>query len=130
VAEVAWEFPARSLTLIGVTGTNGKTTTAHLIREILVHTGLQVGLVGTVKHHTGVPGGEVDASRTTPPPFALQPLLRRMVDAGTRWAVMEVSSHALDQRRTGSSRFAAAVFTNLSGDHLDYHGHMDRYFAA
>ncbi len=128
-AEVMYDFPARKLELYGITGTNGKTTTAFLLRDILSlnDTG-PVGLVGTVGYDCGT--GLEAAARTTPDPFALQGMFARMVENGCRRAVLEVSSHALVQHRLGRARFQRAVFTNLSGDHLDYHGTMEEYFRA
>ncbi|NPA25275.1 MAG: UDP-N-acetylmuramoyl-L-alanyl-D-glutamate--2,6-diaminopimelate ligase, partial [Deltaproteobacteria bacterium] len=129
VAEVMHGFPARKLELHGVTGTNGKTTTAFLLRDILSGNGAEpVGLIGTVGYDCGT--GLETASRTTPDPFALQEMFVRMVENGCRRAVLEVSSHALVQHRLGRARFARALFTNLSGDHLDYHHTMEEYFRA
>jgi UDP-N-acetylmuramoyl-L-alanyl-D-glutamate--2,6-diaminopimelate ligase len=120
--------PSHRLRVIGITGTNGKTTTASLVRHILELAGIQCGLLGTVNR---VVGGEVrGATLTTPEPITLHRLLGEMVSAGDRGCVMEVSSHALAQGRADAVRFEAAVFTNLSRDHLDFHGDMDRYFAA
>lgn len=126
----AWYgFPAERLTMVGVTGTNGKTTTAMLIAQLLERTlGAKVGVIGTVENRIGA---EVcSAERTTPGALALQELLRRMADAGCTHAVMEVSSHALMQHRTAGVVFDAAVFTNLTQDHLDYHGTMEQYCDA
>ena len=121
--------PAEKLTLVGVTGTNGKTTTTNLIRRLLEKTtGARVGLIGTNRNLTG--DTELPAERTTPGPLALQALLARMVSAGCTHAVMEVSSHALAQERTAGLRFAVGVFTNLTQDHLDYHGTMEAYCDA
>jgi UDP-N-acetylmuramoyl-L-alanyl-D-glutamate--2,6-diaminopimelate ligase len=128
LAELAAGMPANELQLIGVTGTNGKTTTAFLIHHLLRAAGEPSALLSTVRYDTGAQ--VYDAERTTPTPTDLQALLTEARDAGCRYVVLEVSSHALDQRRHGTARFAAAVFTNLSGDHLDYHGDMESYFAA
>ena len=121
--------PAESLIMVGVTGTNGKTTTAALIAQLLERTlNAKVGVIGTVENRIG---DEVySAERTTPGALALQRLLRQMADAGCTHAVMEVSSHALAQHRTAGIVFDAAVFTNLSQDHLDYHGTMEQYCDA
>ncbi|MBX3133249.1 MAG: UDP-N-acetylmuramoyl-L-alanyl-D-glutamate--2,6-diaminopimelate ligase [Gemmatimonadaceae bacterium] len=123
--------PARQLTLVGVTGTNGKTTTVGLLRHLLDAPDAPSASIGTLGVLLGdgqpLPGG---AGLTTPGPIELQRLLRALVDAGVRRVAMEVSSHALDQQRVGALRFAAGVFTNLTRDHLDYHGTMDAYLAA
>jgi UDP-N-acetylmuramoyl-L-alanyl-D-glutamate--2,6-diaminopimelate ligase len=128
LAEFAAGYPARDLCLIGVTGTNGKTTTAFLIHHLLRAAGHKAALLSTVRYDTG---DQVHvAERTTPTPSDFQKLLCEARDSGCGYVVLEVSSHALAQRRPGTARFAAAVFTNLSGDHLDYHGEMESYFAA
>ena len=120
--------PAESLRLVGVTGTNGKTTTTYLIDAALRAAGHNVGLIGTVQYRIGA--RLVEATRTTPESSDLQVLFRQMVDEGCTDAVMEVSSHSLDLKRVHGCRFQVAVFTNLTRDHLDFHGDMDRYFAA
>lgn len=114
--------------LVGITGTNGKSTTAFMTRAILRSAGLRCGMLGTVHHD--LCSRSVCSKMTTPGPLELSALLRECVDAGARAAVMEVSSHALDQRRTAGLRFSAAAFTNLTQDHLDYHGSFDDYRAA
>ncbi|MDR2850147.1 MAG: Mur ligase domain-containing protein, partial [Verrucomicrobiota bacterium] len=119
-------WPSRALRVFGVTGTNGKTTTAWLLRELLRAGGLNPGLLTTVQVEYG--DRVIPAQRTTPDACELQGLLAAMRGAGCDTAVMEVSSHALDQSRTASLRFEAAAFTNLSQDHLDYHGTMEAYF--
>lgn len=119
--------PSRFLSLTGVTGTNGKTTTTHMLAAIYRQRG-QVGLIGTIYNLVGDRILPVD--HTTPEAVELQKLLREMVDAGVANAVMEVSSHALALSRVEGSRFAAAVFTNLSQDHLDFHPTLEDYFAA
>lgn len=127
---VAWYGdPAERLTMIGVTGTNGKTTTAALIAQLLERTlGVKIGVIGTVENRIG---GEIfSAERTTPDALTLQSLLARMADAGCSHVVMEVSSHALVQHRTAGIVFDVAVFTNLTQDHLDYHGTMEAYCDA
>lgn len=116
------------LKLAGITGTNGKSTTAFMTRAILRAAGLKTGMLGTV--HYDLCGRSVTAPMTTPGPLELVAYLRECVTAGARVAVMEVSSHALDQQRTAGLRFAAAAFTNLTGDHLDYHGTFENYCAA
>jgi UDP-N-acetylmuramoyl-L-alanyl-D-glutamate--2,6-diaminopimelate ligase len=120
--------PARELKLIGVTGTNGKTTVTYIVKQIMESAGKKVGLIGTIQSEIG--GITLPAKHTTPDPRELHALLRRMADAGCEYAVMEVSSHALDQQRVAGLRFQCAAFTNLTQDHLDYHGDMERYFAA
>jgi UDP-N-acetylmuramoyl-L-alanyl-D-glutamate--2,6-diaminopimelate ligase len=120
--------PSRRLSLFGVTGTNGKTTTAYLIDQISAARGVQTGLIGTVESRW--PGGREQATHTTPESHELQALLRRMLDAGAQVVAMEVSSHALSQERAAGCVFAGAAFTNLTRDHLDYHGTLDDYFEA
>jgi UDP-N-acetylmuramoyl-L-alanyl-D-glutamate--2,6-diaminopimelate ligase len=120
--------PGRSLGLVGITGTNGKTTTAYLVDSALRAAGETVGLVGTVQYRVG--SRVAEAARTTPESSDLQGLLREMADAGCRHAVLEVSSHSLALRRVHGLEFEVAVFTNLTRDHLDFHGDMDAYFAA
>jgi UDP-N-acetylmuramoyl-L-alanyl-D-glutamate--2,6-diaminopimelate ligase len=120
--------PTAELRVAGITGTNGKTTTAFLIRHILERSGVQTGLLGTVKRIVG--GVEEQVERTTPEAIDLQATFRRMVDGGDRACAMEVSSHALALRRTDGIRFAVAAFTNLTQDHLDFHADMEDYFLA
>jgi UDP-N-acetylmuramoyl-L-alanyl-D-glutamate--2,6-diaminopimelate ligase len=120
--------PTAELELVGVTGTNGKTTTAYLIRHLMEAAGRQCGLLGTVKRVVG--GVEEDVVRTTPEAIDLQHTFRRMVDGGDRACAMEVSSHALELGRVGGIRFAARLFTNLTQDHLDFHESMEAYFEA
>ena len=120
--------PTASLPVVGITGTNGKTTSAHLIRAVLEADGRACGLLGTVG--TVVGGVSREAVRTTPEAIDLQPLFRQMLAAGDRACVIEVSSHALELRRVEGLRFAAALFTNLTQDHLDFHPDMESYFAA
>jgi UDP-N-acetylmuramoyl-L-alanyl-D-glutamate--2,6-diaminopimelate ligase len=120
--------PSRLMRVVGITGTNGKTTTSYLVQAAIEAAGIRCGLMGTVQYRLG---HEVrDAARTTPEGPDVQQMLREMVDAGCGACVMEVSSHALALRRVDGTRFAAAVFTNLTRDHLDYHEDMERYFAA
>jgi UDP-N-acetylmuramoyl-L-alanyl-D-glutamate--2,6-diaminopimelate ligase len=120
--------PTRELGVVGITGTNGKTTTAFLTRSILEATGTQCGLIGTVKYVVG--GSEQEAIRTSPEALDLQRSFRAMLDAGDGACAMEVSSHALELRRTAGIEWAARVFTNLTQDHLDFHKTMDDYFLA
>ena len=120
--------PTAALKVTGVTGTNGKTTTAFLIRELLEAAGLQTGLLGTVKSVIG--GHEREVQRTTPEAIDLQRTFREMLDAGDRACSIEVSSHALELHRADAVHFAAAIFTNLTQDHLDFHETMEDYFKA
>lgn len=124
-----FDHPARELTMIGITGTSGKTTSTYLIKSILEQkAGAKVGLIGTIQNMIG--DRALHTERTTPESFELQRLLREMSDAGCTHVVMEVSSHALVQRRAGAIDFALGVFTNLTQDHLDYHGTMEAYCDA
>jgi UDP-N-acetylmuramoyl-L-alanyl-D-glutamate--2,6-diaminopimelate ligase len=120
--------PTAELEVVGVTGTNGKTTTAFLLRHLLEAGGRQTGLLGTVKRVVG--GVEEEVERTTPEAIDLQATFRRMLDSGDRACAMEVSSHALELGRVAGIRFECRVFTNLTQDHLDFHETMDAYFAA
>ena len=131
LAELAARFygyPSRRLRLIGVTGTNGKTTTTHLIRAILRKAGHRVGLVGTIENL--VDDEPRPAERTTPEPPELQGLLAEMVGRGCTHAVMEVSSHALELERVRRCEFDLGIFTNLTQDHLDFHGSLSTYLEA
>lgn len=119
--------PARSLRLVGITGTNGKTTTAYILRHIFENCGISCGMIGTVEN---ISAGSARASLTTADPRELHRLFAAMKKARRRAAVMEVSSHALTQKRTAALKFAVAVFTNLSHDHLDYHKDMRSYLEA
>ena len=123
-----WGDPTAELRLVGVTGTNGKTTTVFLVREILEAAGIQCGLLGTVKQVVG--GAEEAVERTTPEAIDLQATFRRMLDAGDRACAMEVSSHAMALHRADAIHFEAALFTNLTQDHLDFHADMEDYFEA
>ena len=114
--------------MAGVTGTNGKTTTTFLIKHICEKAGLRCGLIGTVRYEIGE--RVLPAIRTTPESLDLQELLAQIVDAGCKAAAMEVSSHALAQERTRGLEWDVAVFTNLTQDHLDFHGTMENYFEA
>lgn len=120
--------PAKELKLVGVTGTNGKTTTAFLLKQILEKNGHRSGLIGTIQN---MAGDEILPARfTTPEPFELQQTFRKIADAGCEYCVMEVSSQALAQERVSGCRFEAGIFTNLTQDHLDYHKTMENYLAA
>src|SRR5437763_3701596 len=123
-----FNYPARKLKLAGVTGTNGKTTTTFLIKHICEKAGTRCGLLGTVRYEIGE--RVLPAARTNPESLDLQELLAQIWDAGCRAAAPEVSSHALAQERTRGLEFDVAVFTNLTQDHLDYHGTMEKYFEA
>jgi UDP-N-acetylmuramoyl-L-alanyl-D-glutamate--2,6-diaminopimelate ligase len=120
--------PTAELDVVGVTGTNGKTTTAFLVRHLLEAAGRQTGLLGTVKRVVG--GVEEEVERTTPEAIDLQATFRRMLHGGDRACAMEVSSHALELGRVAGIRFACRIFTNLTQDHLDFHETMEAYFAA
>ena len=130
----AWYgHPARQLCCIGITGTNGKTTTAWLIEGMLLEAGFRPGVIGTVNYrYHDAAGAHVlqKAALTTPDALTLQALLRQMADAGVTHLIMEISSHSLDQGRVEGLLFDVAIFTNLTRDHLDYHKDMERYFAA
>ena len=124
---------ARNMSIIGLTGTNGKTTTSWIIEEVVKSGGGRPGVIGTVNYRYLANDGktiEFDAPLTTPEPMMLQRLLREMSDAGVTHVVLEVSSHSLSQQRLAGVSFDVAVFTNLSRDHLDYHENMDTYFDA
>jgi UDP-N-acetylmuramoyl-L-alanyl-D-glutamate--2,6-diaminopimelate ligase len=131
MAPIAARFygdPTSELAVVGVTGTNGKTTTAYLVRALLEASGRQCGLLGTVKSVVG--GRERPVERTTPEAIDLQADFRAMLDGGDRACAMEVSSHALELGRAQEVSFAAAIFTNISRDHLDFHKSMEDYFQA
>jgi len=131
MADIAASFyghPDRSLKCAGVTGTNGKTTSAFLMKHLFDSASLRSGLIGTVKYVVG--SEEISAPRTTPESADLQEMMARMRDGGSKAVVMEVSSHALVQQRVRGIEFDAAVFTNLTQDHLDYHRSMEAYFEA
>lgn len=123
-----YEYPARKLKLAAVTGTNGKTTTSFLIKHICENSALRCGLIGTVRYEIGE--RILPAIRTTPESLDLQELLAQIANVGCKAAAMEVSSHALAQDRTRGLEWNVAVFTNLTQDHLDFHGTMENYFEA
>jgi UDP-N-acetylmuramoyl-L-alanyl-D-glutamate--2,6-diaminopimelate ligase len=120
--------PSNDLMLVGITGTNGKTTTSYLLASIFEAAGIRCGRIGTVGYH--IAGREVEATRTTPEAPALQRMLRDMVREGCGACVLEASSHALALRRVDYLHFSAAIFTNLTRDHLDFHRDMEEYFQA
>jgi UDP-N-acetylmuramoyl-L-alanyl-D-glutamate--2,6-diaminopimelate ligase len=128
LAAVFYGFPATRLKMAAVTGTNGKTTTTFLIKHICEKAGLHCGLIGTVRYEIGE--RVLPATRTTPESLDLQELLAQIANAGCRAAAMEVSSHALAQERTRGLEWDVAVFTNLTQDHLDFHGTMKNYFES
>ncbi|MBI5018008.1 MAG: UDP-N-acetylmuramoyl-L-alanyl-D-glutamate--2,6-diaminopimelate ligase [Deltaproteobacteria bacterium] len=127
-AAAFWGHPSGRLKLVGITGTNGKTTAAYLLQHLLRQAGTVTGRLGTVSYD--FPSGEEPAPLTTPDAPTLQRALARMLRDGAEAVVMEVSSHALHRKRVEGCRFSAAVFTNLTQDHLDYHGTMEAYFEA
>lgn len=128
LAAAFYGYPCQTLTMVGVTGTNGKTTTTHLLEFFLQNTLGQTALLGTLYNRW--PGYSATATHTTPSAVDLQRDLAQAVQAGCVWAVMEVSSHALAQGRVRGSQYDVAVFTNLTQDHLDFHGTMEHYFQA
>ncbi len=131
LALLAAEFyghPSRQMQVVGITGTNGKTTTGYLLNAVFEAAGLRCGLMGTVTYRIG--DRAFDATRTTPEAPEVQGFMRQMVDAGCGACVMEVSSHALALHRVDGIRYSAGVFTNLTRDHLDFHGDMENYFLA
>jgi UDP-N-acetylmuramoyl-L-alanyl-D-glutamate--2,6-diaminopimelate ligase len=131
LADAFFRHPSRQMPVVGITGTNGKTTTAYLVASIFDSAGMPSGMLGTVAYKFGPRQDQVrEAERTTPEAPDVQRMLREMVDRGCRAAVMEVSSHALALRRVDATAFAAGVFTNLTRDHLDFHGDMESYFQA
>ncbi len=127
VSQCYYKFPDREMQVIGVTGTNGKTTVTHLLKHLLGGD-QRVGLLGTISYDLGV--RTVPSFKTTPEAIDIFGMLAQMRDAGCRQAVMEVSSHGIEQKRVLGMQFDAAVFTNLTRDHLDYHKTLDAYFAA
>jgi UDP-N-acetylmuramoyl-L-alanyl-D-glutamate--2,6-diaminopimelate ligase len=129
LAQRAWGAPASEMQVLGITGTNGKTTVSYLTRAILQAAGKDCGIMGTVGHDVGS-GVVIGADNTTPGPLQIAELMAQMRDNGLAAVVMECSSHGLDQQRTAGIDFAAAAFTNLSGDHLDYHRTEQEYLEA
>jgi UDP-N-acetylmuramoyl-L-alanyl-D-glutamate--2,6-diaminopimelate ligase len=131
LAYLAGEFnghPSHRMQVVGITGTNGKTTTAYLVNAIMEAAEIKCGLMGTVLYRLG--NRDFEATRTTPEAPEVQGFMKEMLDSGCRACVMEVSSHALALKRVDGIRFAAGIFTNLTRDHLDFHAGMDDYFAA
>ena len=128
LADAYFGHPSGALTVVGITGTNGKTTTSYLVDALLSARGQRTGLIGTVQYRIGAE--VIGAGQTTPEAVELQSFLRRMVKAGVTAVAMEVSSHALALSRVDGIDFDVAVFTNLTQDHLDFHGTMDAYREA
>ncbi|MDB6053394.1 MAG: UDP-N-acetylmuramoylalanyl-D-glutamate--2,6-diaminopimelate ligase [Verrucomicrobiales bacterium] len=131
LARAAAEFyqnPSRKLMMIGVTGTNGKTTVAFMVKAMLEEAGIKAGLISTIHYELGE--RVIPSHRTTPEALDIQHMLAQMIRTGCTACVMEVSSHALEQKRVEGIEFDVCLFTNLSQDHLDYHGTMDEYFQA
>ncbi|MBR6429060.1 MAG: UDP-N-acetylmuramoyl-L-alanyl-D-glutamate--2,6-diaminopimelate ligase [Clostridia bacterium] len=128
LAQKLYGYPARGLRIIGVTGTNGKTTTTYMIKSVAEKCGLKVGLIGTIRNIIG--DRVISTQRTTPESTELQEILRMMADEGVDLVIMEVSSHSLDQERVYGLEFEVGGFTNLTQDHLDYHKTFENYLAA
>lgn len=126
LAGVYYGHPSRDMTMVGITGTNGKTTSTFLIEHLLSKENQKVGVIGTV--NIRFDGQSIPAVETTPGPLQVQRVLAQMREHSCRFVVMEASSHALDQNRVGGIDFDTALFTNLTQDHLDYHGTLERYF--
>ncbi len=128
MATAYFNYPSEKLRLVGVTGTNGKTTIASLLYELFTNLGFKCGLLSTI--NTRVAGNIAEATHTTPDPLQINSLLAKMVEAGCEYAFMEVSSHAAHQRRIGGLKYTGGIFTNLSHDHLDYHKDFREYLGA
>ncbi len=128
IADAFFEYPYQHIHCVGITGTNGKTTVSYLVRSILNTAGLKCGLIGTIGYR--IKESNIQLQNTTPGVIELHRLLKKMIDAGNAYVAMEVSSHALDQDRIKGMVFKAAIFTNLTQDHLDYHKTMEEYFFA
>ena len=131
LAEASAEFygrPSDNIKVVGITGTNGKTTISYLIEAIVKESGSDCGVIGTINYR--FKGKKIPAKNTTPGPVELQGLLAKMLAHRIRYCAMEVSSHALDQERVSGINFSRAIFTNLTQDHLDYHKNLDNYFLA
>lgn len=128
LAAELYDYPSKELTLVGVTGTNGKTTVTHLVEKIALQAGEKTGIIGTLG--ANIAGRDLPGNHTTPESTDVQKLLKEMVRENVQMAVMEVSSHALDLGRVNGCEFSSAIFTNLSQDHLDYHKTMEEYLKA
>lgn len=123
-----YDNPSKKMKIIGITGTNGKTTTAFMIKDILESSGKRVGLIGTIANY--ICGEKIHTERTTPESLELQELFRNMVEKGVKYCVMEVSSHSLELDRVYGVNFECGIFTNLTRDHLDFHKTFENYYAA
>ncbi|MDP3142563.1 MAG: UDP-N-acetylmuramoyl-L-alanyl-D-glutamate--2,6-diaminopimelate ligase [Candidatus Omnitrophota bacterium] len=123
-----YDHPTQKIKIIGITGTNGKTTVLYLVEKILNAAGFAVGVIGTISYKIG--DRVIPATNTTPGPLELQSYFKQMVDKNNQFCVMEVSSHSLEQKRVEGVEFCGAIFTNLASDHLDYHLTVENYFAA
>ncbi|MEK7166173.1 MAG: Mur ligase family protein, partial [Patescibacteria group bacterium] len=121
LANIIYGFPSRRLKVIGVTGTDGKTTTSHLIYHILKSTGRKVALISSVSARIGDEEMETGLHRTTPDAFEMQPIIKRIADKGFEYLVLETTSHALDQNRVYGIKYEVGVSTNVTPEHLDYH---------
>ena len=130
VATVIYGFPSRNIKIIGVTGTDGKTTTVSLLYHILKSAGYKVSMISTVNAIVGEARFDTGFHVTTPSPFEIQKFLRMMVKAGSEYAVLEITSHSLDQNRVAFVNFAEAIITNVTNEHLDYHGSYDKYLRS
>lgn len=130
LAQAAYDYPNKKLTNLAVTGTNGKTTTTYLARSIIAAAGHKCGLIGTITTDLGSQTDQIAASMTTPDAVELASLSSQMLAAGCDYMVTEASSHAIEQNRLAGIDFKAVAFSNLTGDHLDYHKTMDAYLAA
>ena len=128
MASARYDFPSSKLKLVGVTGTNGKTTIATLLYQLFRELGYKTGLLSTVCNYVNEQA--IEATHTTPDSLALNELLAQMVDAQCEYALMEVSSHSVDQRRIAGLEFDGAIFTNLTRDHIDYHLTFENYLKA
>ena len=128
LAEKYYDYPASKLRIIGITGTKGKTTTAYMIRDIMLAAGKKIGMIGTI--YNTYADKKIEAYRTSPESLELHKLLREMLDSGIEYVVMEVSSHALELHRVHGIKFEIGVFTNLAREHLDFHGDMENYLSA
>jgi UDP-N-acetylmuramoyl-L-alanyl-D-glutamate--2,6-diaminopimelate ligase len=125
IASNFYDNPSKNLKLVGVTGTNGKTTVATLLHKLFRNLGKNAGMIGTVVNK--INDEEIESERTTPDPITLNELLKKMVDAGCEYSIMEVSSHAISLKRISGLKFSGGIFTNLTHDHLDFHKTMDEY---